>query len=141
MFIVSKVTKVNLNETTTLAVLIPFFKYSGFIGFLVVNTNSIRSKQAELETLIHTLKPDAIIMTETKLGNEHDTSEFLPKKLRYKVHRNDKRSDCGGVLIAVKECYNQNEVYNDWSGGMGRGKLEGPKENVHWCFLPPTRLF
>jgi hypothetical protein len=78
---------------------------------IVVNANSIRGKQAELEILIHNLKPDAIIMTETKLGNEHDTSEFLPKKLGYKVHRNDKRSDCGGVLIAVKECYNQNEVY------------------------------
>jgi hypothetical protein len=55
-------------------------------------------------------------MTETKLGNEHDTSEFLPKHLGYKVHRKDKRSDCGDVLIAVKECYNQNEVYNDKTG-------------------------
>jgi hypothetical protein len=45
---------------------------------IVVNANSIRSKQAELETLIYNLKPDAIIMTETKLGNGHDTSEFFP---------------------------------------------------------------
>ncbi len=36
----------------------------------------------------------------------------LPKKLGYKVHRNDKRSDCGGVLIAVQECHSHNEVYN-----------------------------
>jgi len=83
---------------------------------IVVNANSIRSKQAELEMLIHNLKPDAIIITETKLGNEHNTSEFLPKQLGYEVHRNDKRSDCGGVLIAIKECYNQNEVYNDKTG-------------------------
>ena len=83
---------------------------------IVVNANSIRSKQAELEMLIHDLKPDAIIMTETKLGSEHDTSEFLPKQLGYKVHRNDKKSGCGGVLIAVKECYSQNEVYNDNTG-------------------------
>ena len=82
----------------------------------MVNANSIRSKQAELETLIHNLKPDVIIMTETKLGNEHDTSEFLPKNLGYKVDRNDKTSDYGGVLITIKECYNQNEVYNDKTG-------------------------
>jgi hypothetical protein len=70
---------------------------------IVINANSIRNKQAELETLINNLKPDAIIMTETKLDNEHNTSEFLPKHLGYKVHRNDKRSGCGGVLIAVTE--------------------------------------
>ncbi len=40
-------------------------------------------------------------MTKTKLGKEQDTSEILPKTLGYTVHRNDERSDCGGVLIAV----------------------------------------
>ena len=74
----------------------------------MVNANSIRGKQAEIETLIYNLNPDVTIVTETKLGKEHDTSEFLPKRLGYKVHRNDKRTDCGGVLIAVKECHNQN---------------------------------
>lgn len=43
-------------------------------------------------------------MTETKHGKEHDTSEFLPNKLEYKVLRNDKTSDCRAVLIAVKKC-------------------------------------
>ncbi len=55
---------------------------------------------------------DAILLTETKIGKEHDTSEFLPKRLGgYKKHRNDRRTDCGGVLLAVKERTNQNIVY------------------------------
>ncbi len=79
----------------------------------MVNANSIRRKQAEIETCIYNLKSNAIILTETKLVTEHDTSELLPKKLGYKEHKNDKRSDIEGVLIGVKECHNQNEVYND----------------------------
>ncbi len=50
-----------------------------------------------------------------------------------------KRSDCRGVLIAVKECHNQNEVFNDKCSTMGRGKLEEPKQNVYWWLLLLTR--
>ncbi len=39
--------------------------------------------------------------------------ELLTKMLRHNVHRNIKRSDCGGVLIVVTECHNQNNIYND----------------------------
>ncbi len=82
----------------------------------MVNANSITGKQAEVDTLMCNLIPDAIIVTEPKLDKEHDTSEFLPKQVGYKVHRSDKRTYCGGILIAVKECHNQNEVYSDTTG-------------------------
>lgn len=36
----------------------------------------METAQAEIETLKYNLKPDAIIVTETKLGKEHDNSEF-----------------------------------------------------------------
>ncbi len=59
--------------------------------------------------------------------------------LGYKVIEMIKRSDCRGVLIAVKECHNQNEVFNDKCSTMGRGKLEEPKQNVYWWLLLLTR--
>ncbi len=72
--------------------------------------------------IIYNLTPELselrtdIIVTEIKLDKEHKTSECLHKKLEYKVHRPDKRSDCGGVLIAVQECLYQNKIYNDNTG-------------------------
>ncbi len=64
----------------------------------MVHANSVRVKQTEIETLIFNVKPDAIIVTDTKLGKKHDTSNFLHNNLRYRVYRNDKRSDCGEVF-------------------------------------------
>ncbi len=80
--------------------------------------NSLGGEPVEIEILIYNLKLDDITLNETELGKEHDNSEFLLQKLGYKVNRNDKRSDCGGVLIVVKECHNQDEVYNDNTGEL-----------------------
>ncbi len=37
-------------------------------------------------------KTETIVIMETKLGKEHDTSEFLHKKPAWKVHRNDTKT-------------------------------------------------
>ncbi len=48
-------------------------------------------------------------MTETKLGKEHDTSEFLPKKLGYKI-QNTIYNDTHGVVQWVEvNLKNQNK--------------------------------
>ncbi len=37
-------------------------------------------------------------------------SEFLHNSLGYKLHRHDRRLDCGDAgLLAVNECHNQND--------------------------------
>ncbi len=68
---------------------------------IVVNANSIRGKQTEIEIITYNLKLCDIIGTETRHGKEHATPEFPLKRVRHKLHRND-IPDCGGVLIAVK---------------------------------------
>ncbi len=45
------------------------------------------------------------------------------------MHRNDKRSDCGGVLIAVKECHNQNKVYIEKTGVVQWFEVSLKKQN------------
>lgn len=84
-------------------------------------------------------------MTETKLGNEHDTSEFLTEQLGNKVHRNDKRWHCGGVLINIKECHNKNEVYNAKIGvvqwvehGNKLVKLKKHHLTKQWLYVKTT---
>ncbi len=83
----------------------------------MINANSIRWETRQNKNpCIYNFKSNGTIVAETKHDIKHNTSEFLPYQLGYKVHRNDNRPDCGGVLISVKEYYNQNEVYNDKTG-------------------------
>ena len=74
---------------------------------LVINANSviIGSKRAELSNLVDYTKPDAIIMTETKLCPAIFSSEFMPPGYS-KPLRNAFIKGARGVLIAVKSCYN-----------------------------------
>ncbi len=81
----------------------------------LANTSG-KYKQNERETSRNRNPYIRPIVTETKLGENHDTSRFLPKTVEYKVYRYEKRSDCGGVLMALWEYHNQNEVYNDNTG-------------------------
>ena len=78
---------------------------------LVINANSVisESKRAELSNLVDYTKPDAIIMTETKLCPAISSSEFMPPGYS-KPLRNDFKKGARGVLIAVKSCYNLTAV-------------------------------
>ena len=78
---------------------------------LVLNANSVVSetKRAEFANLVDYVKPDAIIVTETKLSPDMCSSEFMPSGYGRTIRKDKKKGECG-VLIAVKECYTLTEV-------------------------------
>ncbi len=77
---------------------------------IIVNANSINGKRAEFEALLSYTSPDLILITETKLGNDIKTSEFMPSNSGYTVYRKDRKRGGGGVLIAIKDCYTHVQV-------------------------------
>ncbi len=76
----------------------------------IVNANSIKGKLGELEYLIHTTDFDQIIMTETKLDKDIHKVDNKLKELGYKPYRDDRTLNSGGVMIAIKECYDHREL-------------------------------
>ena len=83
---------------------------------IVVNCNSVKGKRAELAELCHSIQPDAMILTETKIDKDVDDKEFLPSNY-YRCARKDRTIDGGGVLIAVKKDYVAVEVDLDKTPG------------------------
>ncbi|XP_069109887.1 uncharacterized protein [Argopecten irradians] len=74
-----------------------------------INFQSISNKKPELEHLLHTLKPDIVICTETWLNNNIPSHEYFPSH-SYTTYRKDrtpnkKGQSHGGVLIAVTNAY------------------------------------
>ena len=70
---------------------------------LIMNSNSIKCRKAELDYITDYVKPDAIIVTETKLDSTVGNAEFMPPG--YNCFRKDRSFDGGGVMIAIKSCY------------------------------------
>ena len=56
-----------------------FRKKNSNIRFLVLNANSVKGKSAELEHILDYVKPDIVIISETKIDKSIYSSEFLPK--------------------------------------------------------------
>jgi len=76
---------------------------------LSLNANSIVGKAAEFANLVDYVKPDVIIMTETKLGSVHSNAEFMPPGYS-PPKRKDRKVGGGGVLVCVRDCYPAVEV-------------------------------
>ena len=74
-----------------------------------VNCNSLQSvnKRAELISLLEQHDPHIILGQESKLGDEHLSSEIFPP--HYLTVRNDRKSGGGGVFVMVKENIDYNE--------------------------------
>ena len=68
---------------------------------LTVNFQSIKTKQGQLYNLLDSTKPDIIFWTETWLDPSIKDSQILPPG--YKIFRNDRNLNGGGVLIAVRD--------------------------------------
>ena len=78
---------------------------------LVVNVNSIFGKAAAFQHMISYVKPDAVIVTETKLNKDINTAEVFPSELGYTVYRRDRVGEGGGgVALLIKSCYASTEV-------------------------------
>ena len=75
---------------------------------LNINFQSIKMKQCRLSNILESVNPDIVIGTETWLDSNIKDPEIFPSG--YKLHRKDRTSNGGGVLIAVKEEYNSEEA-------------------------------
>ena len=77
---------------------------------LCFNINSIFGKAAAFHDMLFYIKPDAVIITETKLNKDINTAEVLPSDLGYTVYMKDRMNvGGGGVALLVKTCYSSIE--------------------------------
>ena len=57
------------------------------------------------------VKPDSVIITETKLHDGINTAEIFPDDCGYTVYRRDRLLNRGGgVMLLIKSCYTSNEI-------------------------------
>ena len=70
---------------------------------LIANASGIRSKLATLEAACDYLKPDVIIISETKVIHSVSNQEIVPEQFASNCFRRDRSFHGGGVLIAVRE--------------------------------------
>ena len=78
-------------------------KHSKPPNIVIANLQGIRSKSAELEHLLRDEDNDIVIATETHLGPDVNNAEIVPPD--FAVFRKDRNSSGGGVLIAVRTCF------------------------------------
>ena len=69
---------------------------------LIANANGIRSKLAPLEAACDYLKPDVIIISETKVMHSVSNQEIVPEQFASNCFRRDRSFHGGVVLIAVR---------------------------------------
>ena len=70
---------------------------------MIANANDIRSKLATLEAKCDYLKPDVIIISETKVIHSVSNQEIVPEQFASNCFRRDRSFHGGGVPIAVRE--------------------------------------
>ena len=75
----------------------------------VVNAKSVSGKKAEIAELYNIMQADVPIISETKLDDTKNPSEFFPKSYETVAHR-DRSSSGGGVLIATRKGLVTDEV-------------------------------
>ena len=98
---------------------------------IIVNSQSIKSKNEMIWKVIDTRKPEIFVVSETWLNNSIHNSEILPTN--YEVYHQD-RID-GDVLISVKNTLiSQNlEIKSDCE--IVGSRIECSKKNVLDCHL------
>jgi len=77
---------------------------------LVVNANGLRNKLATLETACNYIKPDILVISETKIDSNILNQEILPAQFTGNCFRRDRTLHGGGVLLAVREGINCSHV-------------------------------
>ncbi len=96
-----------------------FYSTSTNLGLAVANFHECRSYnfhecRSYLQYDRHSwkklyVKPDAIIISGTKLGPDIASSQFMPCGYA-KPYRKDRKAGAGGVLVAIRDCYTSVEV-------------------------------
>ena len=108
---------------------------------MVIDFQSIRNKITEIEVLLDSINPDAIIGTESWLNDEIFSSEILPNT--YNVFKRDREDSYGGVLIAVKPELQCSLVYKCITSELLSIRLHHKKSAsiiISACYRPPSCL-
>ena len=93
--------------------------------FLVINTNSVKGKAAELAHICDYKRPNILVMSETKLDKSVCSAEFLPKN--YFAVWEDRTLHSGGVIIATRRGLIVDEI-----------SLKGVKKSCELVFVRVT---
>ena len=108
----------------------------------VVNINGMRGKRAELAELVNSTQADILVITETKIDNTMNPSEFLPRHFDCSIHRN-RNAHGGGVMLAMKKGIIAEviELKPSKSGEITCAKIHTGKSEppVHLCLLQTTQ--
>ena len=108
----------------------------------VVNINGMRGKRAELEELVNSTQADILVITETKIDNTMNPSEFLPRHFDGSIYRN-RNAHGGGVMLAMKKgiIAEEVELKASKSGEITCAKIHLAKANpLYVCayYRPPS---
>ena len=108
----------------------------------VVNINGMRGKRAELAELVNSTQADILVITETKIDNTMNPSEFLPRLSDGSIQRNI-NAHGDGVMLAMKKGIIAEEVEfkASKSGEITCAKIQLAKANpLYVCayYRPPS---
>ena len=92
---------INLTTSSKNSLLYPQKTKPTNLRILTINCQSIRNKTQELSTVLEYTKPDVVCGTESWLDESIGDSEIFPTNI-YKVYRNDRNLEGGGVFVLVK---------------------------------------
>ena len=79
----------------------PAMQKQGQNRLLILNINGCRDKSQELEYVINYIKPNIILLNETKITQKIKNSEILPSNFQASCFIKDRTNHGGGVLLAV----------------------------------------
>ena len=113
------------------------------LRLLNLNCAGILGHREELENMIHSMKPDIILGTESWLKDKHKSSEIFPQD--YTVYRRDRTTKArGGVFIAITQTLTTTEepsLATDCEILWVKIKLKGRRTLLISCFYhPETKL-
>ena len=96
---------------------------NGNVRILTFNANSVKGKAAEIGNICDYIRPDILVISETKIDKSVYSSEFLPPNF-CSVSRKDRTLHGGGVMIACRKDLVANEI-----------SLKGIKKNCELSFI------
>ena len=80
------------------------------LRILIINSNGIRARKAELEHATEYIKPEIILINETKLDKNINSSEFLPECYTFHCRKDRSTDGGGGVMIAAHRDIDISEI-------------------------------
>ena len=101
------------------------------------NARSLPKKIFALQSLVYSLSPSILIITETWLTNSYYNAELIP--LGYCVYRQDRPSRGGGILIAINSSFSSSVIYSRNDPDILSVQMTSPLSVVLCAvYIPPS---